>query len=116
MQGKGHRSKSPAGDSRLPTLGMLPRLHLPSFADAAAVQTGSAQEGGLLRRPLYDAPRSAPQKAARSRDSSAQQAAPSPLLMTDPGDLIARALAILAEEEEACQARRGFDLASRSVR
>jgi hypothetical protein len=36
--------------------------------------------------------------------------------MTDPGDLIARALAILAEEEEAWQARRGFDLASRSVR
>jgi hypothetical protein len=36
--------------------------------------------------------------------------------MTDPGDLIARALTILAEEEEAWQARRGFDLPSRSVR
>jgi hypothetical protein len=36
--------------------------------------------------------------------------------MTDPGDLIARALAILAEEQEAWVARPGFDIASRSVR
>jgi hypothetical protein len=36
--------------------------------------------------------------------------------MTDPGDLIARALVILAEEEEAWLARRGFDLTRRSVR
>jgi hypothetical protein len=39
-----------------------------------------------------------------------------PRLMTDPGDLIARALVILAEEEEAWLARRGFDLTPRSVR
>ena len=116
MQGKSHGSKSPVGDSRLPTSGALPRSHLPSFADAAAVQTGAAQKCGPLLGPLSDASRSPPQSAARSRDSSAQQAAPSPLLLTDPGDLIARALAILAEDKEAWQARRGFDLPSRSVR
>src|SRR5690242_11793857 len=114
MQGKSHGSKSPVGDLRLPPSGALPRSHLPSFADAAAIRTGAAQKCGP--GPLSDASRSAPQSAARSRDSSAQHAAPSPLLMTDPGDLIARALAILAEEKEAWQARRGFDLPSRSVR
>jgi len=36
--------------------------------------------------------------------------------MTDPGDLIARALVILAEEEEAWRERRGLDLTPRSVR
>jgi hypothetical protein len=36
--------------------------------------------------------------------------------MTDPGNLIARALIILAEEEEASRVRRGFDLTPRSVR
>ena len=116
MQGKDHGSKSSVGDSKLPISGALPWSRLPSFAGEAAVQTGAAQKRGLLRRPLYDALRSAPQNAAPSRDSSAQHAAPSPLPMTDPGDLIARALAILAEEKEAWQARRGFDLASRSVR
>jgi hypothetical protein len=36
--------------------------------------------------------------------------------MTNPGDLIARALEILAEEDEAWRARRGLDLTPRSVR
>jgi hypothetical protein len=36
--------------------------------------------------------------------------------MTDPDDLVARALAILAQEEEAWRARGGFDLTPRSVR
>jgi hypothetical protein len=117
MQIKGHGSKSPVGGSRLPTSGALLRSHLLSFADAAAVQTGAAQKCGPLLGPLYEAPRSALQNAARLGDFAVQQAAPcGPLLMTDPGDLIARALAILAEEEEAWQARRGFDLPSRSVR
>jgi hypothetical protein len=117
MQGKCFGSKSPVGDSRLPTSGAPPPSHLPSFADAAGVQTGAAQKRRLFRGPLYDAPRSAPQNAARSGDSSVQQAAPcAPLLMTDPSDLVARALAILAEEDEAWRARRGFDLTPRSVR
>ena len=37
-------------------------------------------------------------------------------LVTDPGDLIARALEILAEEDEAWRARRGLDLTPRSIR
>ena len=117
MQGKCYGSNSAAGDSRLPTSGALPRSHLPSFADAAGVQTGKAQKRDLLRGPLYDAPRSAPENAAHLGDSSARPAAPcAPLLMTDPGNLIARALIILAEEEEASRVRRGFDLTPRSVR
>ena len=115
MQGKCYGSKSPVEDSRLPTSGVP--SHLPSFADAAGVQTGAAQKRGLLRGPLYDAPRSTPQNAAHFGGSPVQQAAPcAPLLMTDPGDLIARALVILAEEEEAWRARGGFDLTPRSVR
>ena len=117
MQGKCYGSKSAVGDSRLPTSGAPPLSHLPSFVDAAAVQTEAAQKCGLLRGPLYDAPRSAPQNAARLGASSVQQAAPcAALLTTDPGDLIARALVILAEEEEAWRARQGFDLTPRSVR
>ena len=37
-------------------------------------------------------------------------------LVTNPGDLIARALEILAEEDEAWRARQGLDLTPRSVR
>jgi len=35
--------------------------------------------------------------------------------MTDPSDLVARALEILVEEDEAWRVRRGLDLTSRSV-
>jgi hypothetical protein len=115
MQGKCYGSKSPVEDSRLP-ISWAPS-HLPSFADTAGVQTGAAQKRGPLPGPLYDAPRSAPENAAHFGASSVQQAAlRAPLLMTDPGDLIARALVILAEEEEAWRARGGFDLTPRSVR
>ncbi|MGY4373218.1 hypothetical protein ACVWZ3_000857 [Bradyrhizobium sp. i1.3.6] len=56
------------------------------------------------------------QNAARSGDSSVRQAAPcAPPLVTNPGDLIARALEILAEEDEAWRMRRGLDLTPRSV-
>ncbi len=59
----------------------------------------------------------APQNASRLSDPSVQQALPSsPLLMTNPGDLVARALAILGEEDEAWQARRGLNFAPRGVR
>ena len=117
MQGKCYGSKSAVGDSRLPTSVAPPLSHLPGFADAAGVQTGAAQKRGLHWGPLRDAPRSAPQNAARLGDPSVRQAAPcAPLLMTDPGDLIARALIILAEEDEAWRARRSLDLTPRRVR
>ena len=117
MQGKCYGSKRPDGDLRLPTSGAPPPSHLPNFADTAGVQTGAAQKRGLPRRPLYDAPRSAPEKAAHLGDSAVQQAASrAPLLTTDTSDLIARALVILAEGEEAWRARGGFDLTPRSVR
>ena len=48
---------------------------------------------------------------------SVRQAAPcAPPMVTNPGDLIARALEILAEEDEAWRVRRGLDLTPRSVR
>jgi hypothetical protein len=116
MQGKCYGSKSAVGDSRLATSGTQPLSHSPGFGDAAAVQTWTAQKRGLLWGPLCDAPRSAPQNAARLGDPSVRQAVPcAPLLMTDPSDLIARALIILAEEDEAWRARRGLDLTPRSV-
>ena len=68
----------------------MPLSHLPSIVDAAAAQACDA------RRP-------------------AQQAAPSELV-ADPGDLVARALAILAEEAEAWQARRAANLSPGSTR
>jgi hypothetical protein len=117
MQRKCYGSNSAVWDSRPPTSGAPPLSHLPGFADTAGVQSGAAQKRGLLVGPLSDAPRSAPQNAARLGDPSVQQAAPcAPLLMTDPGDLIARALIILAEEDEAWRARRGLDLKPWSVR
>ena len=116
MQGKCYGSKSAIGGSRLPTPGASPLSRLPAFADAAGVQTGAAQKRGLLRQP-FDALQSARQNAARLGDSSVRQAAPcAPPLVTNPGDLIARALEILAEEDEAWRVRRGLDLTPRSVR
>src|SRR5207248_11142881 len=116
-QGKCYGSKSAVGDSRLPTSGAPPLSHLPGFADAAGVETGAAQKRGLLWGPLCDAPRSLPRNAAHLGDPSVRQAAPcAPLLMIDPGDLIARALIIFAEEAEAWRTRRGLDLTPRSAR
>ncbi len=91
--------KGTAGNPRQPISG-APRLpHLPGFVDAAVAQT---------RAPL---------NASRLAGPSVQQAPPSaPRLMTDPGDLVARALAILAEEDEAWQARRFLNPAPRSIR
>ena len=112
MQGKCYGSKSAVEDSGLSPPGASPLSRLPELADAAGVQTGAAQKRGLLRQP-FDALR---QNAARSGDSSVRQAAPcAPPLVTNPGDLIARALEILAEEDEAWRVRRGLDLTSRSV-
>ena len=116
MQGKCYGSKSALGNSGLSSPGASPLSRLPGLADAAGVQTGAAQKRGLLRQP-FDALQSVRPNAARSGDSSVRQAAPGvPLLMTDPSDLVARALEILAEEDEAWRARRGLDLTPRSVR
>ena len=116
MQGKCYRSKSALGDSGLSSPGTPPLSRLPGFAGAAGVQTGAVQKNGLLSE-AFDALQSAPQSAARLGDSSVRQAAPcTSRLVTDPGDLVARALEILAEEDEAWRARQGLDLTPRSVR
>ena len=57
-----------------------------------------------------------PKRCALGRLLGAAGGACAPLLMTDPSDLIARALEILAEEDEAWRVRRGLDLTPRSVR
>ncbi len=84
----------PAWDSRQATTGALPISHLPGVVGAAAGQI--------------------PQSASRFGQPSAQTALPPP--MTDPADLVARALEILAEEKAAWQARRGLTRALRSIR
>jgi hypothetical protein len=80
--------KAAAGPQRQP--GALPLSPLPGSVDAAAAQTRNAHQ------PL-------------------QQGPPSALgVSAEPGDLVARALATLAEEAEVLQARRG--LAPRGIR
>jgi hypothetical protein len=81
-------------DPRQPTTGALPLSHLPGFVGAAAGQI--------------------PQSASRFGQPSAQSVLPP--LMIDPADLVARALEILAEENDAWQARRGLNRAPRSIR
>ena len=79
--------KSAALGRRLP--GALPLSPLPGFVDAAAAQTRNAHQ------PVQQGPPSTPGPPG------------------DAGDLVVRALAILAEEAEVLEARRG--LASRSI-
>jgi hypothetical protein len=80
---------------------------LPGFGSAAAGRSGAPQ--GCDAR--------ASQIASRLRLPSVRQAplSPPPRPMTRPGDLVARALAILAEEDAAWQARRILDRTPRSV-
>jgi hypothetical protein len=86
-----------AGVLRQPTTGALPLADVPDFVGAAAGQT--------------------PQSALRFGQLLAQQAQPAPPpLITDPADLVARALEILAEEDAAWQARRGLNRPARSIR
>ena len=82
-----------ARDPRQPTTA-LPLSHSPDFVGAAAGQI--------------------PQSASRFGRPSAQPALPP--LMTNPADLVARALEILAEENDAWQARRGLNRPPRSIR
>ncbi len=84
----------PAGISRQPATEALPFAHLPDFVGAAAVQTHRS--------------------ALNFEQHSAQPALP--LLMTDPADLVVRALEILAEENDAWRARRGLNRPPRSIR
>jgi hypothetical protein len=67
----------------------------------------------LLNCAVWD-PRQPPQSASRFGQHSAQPAQPP--LMTDPADLVARALEILAEENDAWHARRGLNRPPRSIR
>ena len=83
-----------AGVLRQPTTGALPLAHVPDFVGAAAGQS--------------------PQSVARFGQPLAQPLPP--VLMTDPADLVARALEILAEEDAAWQARRGLNRPARSIR
>jgi hypothetical protein len=110
--------KGAAGDPRRLASEALPLSHLPGFVDAAVAQTEAPQKRAPFWGPRCDARRSgAFQNAWRLGDSSVQHAPLSaPLLMTDPGDLVERALLILAEEDEAWQARRGLNLSPRSNR
>jgi Protein of unknown function (DUF3237) len=99
MQDKCYGSKNTIGDSRLPTSGAPPLSHLPGFADAAAAQSAAPKESEIWG-PRSDARQSgSPPSALRLRDPSVEQAAPSsPFLMTNLGDLVTRALVMLAEE------------------
>ena len=84
---------------------------LPGYVSVAAGQPGASQG--------CDARRSgASQIASRLRLPSVRQAPPSapPSPMTRPGDFVARALAILAEEDQTWQARRVLDRTRRRVR
>jgi hypothetical protein len=83
-----------------------PHPDLPGFGSAAAGRSGPPQG--------YDARKSgASQIASRLRLPSVRQAPPS---APHPGDLVARALEILAEEDAAWQARRILDRTPRSIR
>jgi hypothetical protein len=81
-----------ARDPRQPTT--APLSHLPGFVGAAAGQI--------------------PQSASRFGRPPAQPALPP--LITNPADLVARALEILAEENDAWRARRGLNRPPRSIR
>jgi hypothetical protein len=83
-----------AGVLRQPTTGALPLAHALDFVGAAAGKT--------------------PQSASRFGQPLAQPLPP--VLMTDPADLVARALEILAEEDAAWQARQGLNRPARSIR
>jgi hypothetical protein len=105
--------KTAAGEPQ-PAPGALPLPHLPRLVDAAAAQTGAPKKRERL---CGDARSGTPQNALHFGKSSVQRAPPSaPGVMASPGDLVARALAILADEDEIWQARQGANLARRSIR
>jgi hypothetical protein len=83
---------------------------LPDFASAAAGRSG-AQQGCDTHRS------GASQIASGLRLPSVPHASPCapPRAITRPGDLVARALAILAEEDAAWQARRILDRTPRGA-
>jgi hypothetical protein len=83
----------------------LPIARLPGFLDVAAAPRGDTRRPEVV------------QKAWRIAAASVPRVAPSaPSVSADPGDLVARALAILAEETEAWRVRRGANPAPRSSR
>jgi hypothetical protein len=110
--------KGAAWQPREPAPGARSLSYLPRIFGAAAAQTGPTPKHEVFCPPRCNARRSAaPTNASRLRDFSVQQVPQSaPHLAIDPGDLVERALQILAEEDEAWQARRGINLAPRSIR
>jgi hypothetical protein len=76
--------------------------------------SGSAAAGPPGTR--CDAPRSRASQNASGLGLLSVQRAPPSRPMTNPGDLVARALEILAEEHEAWQARLSLDRGPRSIR
>jgi hypothetical protein len=92
-----------AGDQRQPAPGVLPLSHLPGFVDAAAAQVGNA-----LRSVT-------PANASPGAERLARQV-PGWCISAEPGDLVARALAILAEDAETRQARGCANVSLRSIR
>jgi hypothetical protein len=95
--------------------GALPFSRLPGVVAAVAAQAGASREherlGGNAHRSRT------PQNASGSGTPSVHQSSPSaPSLKAVPGDLIARTLAILAEEDKTWQARRIPHLAPRNSR
>jgi hypothetical protein len=94
--------RTAAGDQRQPAPGVLPLSHLPGFIRAAA------QAGSTLRSVT-------PANASPGAERSAPPA-PGSGVSAKPGDLVERALAILAEDAEAPQARGGAKVAPGSIR
>jgi hypothetical protein len=101
-------------DRRQTRLEAPPDRYLQGFVSAAAGQAGAPEKQATGCR----GPQSgAAQNALRLGLRWVQRAPPAaPRPTTQPGDLVARALAILAEEHEAWQTRRLVNRAPRSVR
>ena len=83
----------PPRNQRRPALAATPLSHLPSIVDPAPPCGVDPAPSSDARRPV--------QQAAPSAQSA---------LLGDPGDLVARALAVLAEETGAWHARRAANL------
>jgi hypothetical protein len=101
--------KPAAGDRRQPAA--LELSGLPRF-EAAAAQTGASEK----REPSRGGAEQSTRRNAIGGPPVNRSTASVPSIIANPADLVARALAILAEEDETWRARRGPYLAPRSIR
>jgi hypothetical protein len=93
----------------------LPFSRLSGVVAAVAAQASASRERERLGGNAHRS--GTPQNASGSGAPSVHQSSSStPGLTPAPGDLVVRALAILAEEDETWQARRSDDLAPRNIR